>query len=70
VDHSKSVYPYRGHRGIFHLPVTQMLLRLSGRRASVSRENPFKSLGMQIAFVLGFSMLLLVPVGHLRLGLF
>jgi len=47
-----------------------MLLRLSGRRASVSRENSFNSLGMQIAFVLGFSMLLLVPVGHFRLNWF
>ena len=50
--------------GFFIFPVTQMLLHLSGRRASVSRENPFNSLGMQIAFVLGFSMLLLLPVGH------
>lgn len=46
-----------------------MLLRLSGRRASVSRENPFNSLG-KVAFVLPFSMLLLVPVGHYDLNLF
>ena len=56
--------------GFFIFPVTQMLLHLSGRRASVSRENPFNSLGMQIAFVLGFSMLLLLPVGHYELNLF
>src|SRR6202022_234884 len=48
--------------GFFIFPLTQMLLRLSGRRASVSKENQFNSLGMQIAFVLGFSILLLVPV--------
>src|SRR6478736_5219005 len=48
--------------GFFIFPLTQVLLRLSGRRVSVSKENPFNSLGMQTAFVLGFSMLLLVPV--------
>jgi hypothetical protein len=56
--------------GFFIFPLTQMLLRLSGRRASVSRENPFNSLGVQIAFVLPFSMLLLVPVGLYRLNWF
>lgn len=56
--------------GFFIFPLTQMLLRFSGRRASVSRENPFNSLGMQVAFVLPFSMLLLVPVGHYDLNLF
>jgi hypothetical protein len=50
--------------------LTQMLLRWSGRRASVSRENPFNSLGMQVAFVLPFSMLLLVPVGFYKLNWF
>ena len=34
--------------GFFIFPLTQMLLRLPGRRASVSRENPF-SLGAWIA---------------------
>jgi hypothetical protein len=47
-----------------------MLLRLSPRRASVTAENPFTSLGMQAAFVLPFSMLLLVPVGLYRLNWF
>jgi hypothetical protein len=47
-----------------------MLLRLSGRRASVSRQNSFSSLGMQVAFVLPFSMLLLVPVGLYQLNWF
>jgi hypothetical protein len=56
--------------GFFIFPLTQMLLRLSGRRASVSRENPFNSLAMQIAFVLPLSMLLLVPVGLYRLNWF
>ena len=56
--------------GFFIFPLTQMLLRLSGRRASVGRENSFRSLGMLVAFVLPFSMLLLVPVGQLRLNWF
>jgi hypothetical protein len=56
--------------GFFIFALTQMLLRLSGRRASVSRENSFNSLGMQVAFVLPFSMLLLVPVGFYKLNWF
>jgi hypothetical protein len=56
--------------GFFIFPLTQMLLRLSGYRASVSSENPFNSLGMQVAFVLPFSMLLLAPVGLYHLNWF
>jgi hypothetical protein len=56
--------------GFFIFPLTQMLLRLSGGRARVSKENPLHWLGMQVAFVLPFSMLLLVPVGHYRLNWF
>ena len=56
--------------GFFIFALTQMLLLLSGRRASVSRENPFHSLGMQVPFVLPFSMLLLVPVGFYKLNWF
>jgi Family of unknown function (DUF7010) len=56
--------------GFFIFPLTQMLLRLSSRRASVSTANPFTSLGMQVAFVLPFSMLLLVPVSLYRLNWF
>jgi hypothetical protein len=54
--------------GFFIFPLTQMLLRLSGRPASVSSENSFHTLGMQVALVLPFSMLLLVPVGYFRLN--
>ncbi|HET6178946.1 MAG TPA: hypothetical protein VFE61_18595 [Candidatus Sulfotelmatobacter sp.] len=56
--------------GFFIFPLTQMLLRLSGRPARVSKENPLHWLGMQVAFVLPFSMLLLVPVGYFRLNWF
>ena len=56
--------------GFFIFPLTHTLLRLSPRRASVSAENPFTSLGMQVAFVLPLSMLLLAPVGLYRLNWF
>ena len=56
--------------GFFIFPLTQTALRLSGRRAQVGRENPLHWLGMQVAFVLPFSMLLLVPVGLYRLNWF
>ncbi|HLJ49895.1 MAG TPA: hypothetical protein VKU01_27970 [Bryobacteraceae bacterium] len=56
--------------GFFIFPLTRMLLRLSGHSAGLSKENQFNSLGMQVAFVLPFSMLLLIPVGHYNLNLF
>ena len=56
--------------GFFIFPLTQMMLRLSGRPASVSKENSLNGLGMQVAFVLPFSMFLLVPVGLYRLNWF
>ena len=56
--------------GFLIFPLTQMLLRSSRRRTSVSTANPFTSLGMQVAFVLPFSMLLLVPVSLYRLNWF
>ena len=55
--------------GFFIFPLTTMLLRLSGR-APVSKENPLTNLGMQVAFVLPPSMLLLIPVGLYKLNLF
>jgi len=56
--------------GFFIFPLMQMLLRLSGRPARVSKENQLHWLGMQVAFVLPFSMLLLVPIGYFRLNWF
>lgn len=56
--------------GFFSFPLMQMLLLLSGHPARVSKENRLHSLCMQNAFVLGFSMLLLVAVGHYRLNWF
>jgi hypothetical protein len=54
----------------FLFPITQLMLRLAGGPASLSRGNPLGNLGMQVAFTLPLSMLLLFPVTELRLSLF
>ncbi len=56
--------------GFFSFPLMQIVLLLSGRPARVRRDNPFHWLMMQVALVLPFSMLLLVPVGLYRLNWF
>jgi hypothetical protein len=56
--------------GFFIFPVTEMLLRATGERTSLSASNSLRELGMQTAFVLPLSMPLLVPVGLYRLTWF
>jgi hypothetical protein len=56
--------------GFFIFPAVQALLRLTGRPASLAPGNPLGGLGMQLAFTLPLSMLLLVPVTEFRLNLF
>jgi len=56
--------------GFFIFPVTQLMLRLSGGPASLSKNNPLNYLGMQIAFTLPMGMLLLIPVTEFSLNLF
>jgi hypothetical protein len=56
--------------GFFIFPITQMMLRLAGGPTSLTKGNPLWNLGMQIAFTLPFSMLLLVPVTPFDLNLF
>jgi hypothetical protein len=55
--------------GFMIFPATELLVRLSGRK-KLSEDNTLWSLGMQVAFVLPFSMLLLVPVTQYRTNLF
>jgi hypothetical protein len=55
--------------GFFIFPLTQ-LLRLTAGPASLPSANPLGNLGMQIAFTLPLSMLLLVPVTAFRLNWF
>jgi hypothetical protein len=61
--------------GFFIFPATLLLLRLTGGPASPTignptKNNPLTKLGMQIAFTLPMTMLLLVPVTEFRLNLF
>jgi hypothetical protein len=56
--------------GFFIFPITQLLLRLAGGPSSLKSENPLGKLGMQIAFTLPMSMLVLVPVTEFHLNLF
>jgi hypothetical protein len=56
--------------GFFIFPLTQLALWISGNRASLRRENPLGALGMQVAFIVPISMLLLAPVTAYRLNWF
>ena len=55
--------------GFMIFPLTESLVRLSGRK-NLSEANTLRHLGMQVAFVLPFSMLLLFPVTQYRTNLF
>ncbi len=56
--------------GFLIFPLTELLLRVTGKRAPVSADNSLPGLGMQVAFVLPLSMPLLVPVSLYRLTWF
>jgi hypothetical protein len=56
--------------GFFIFPATLLLLRLTGSPSSPTKGNPLSQLGMQIAFTLPMTMLLLVPITEFRLYLF
>jgi hypothetical protein len=56
--------------GFFIFPMTELLVRTAGRRPPLSTANSLRQLGMQVAFVLPASMLLLLPVGLYRLNWF
>ncbi len=56
--------------GFFIFAITELLLRMAGARASLSAANSLRELGMQVAFALPFSMLLLIPVAMYRLTWF
>jgi len=56
--------------GFFIFPLTEVLLRVAGEKASMSADNSLRSLGMQVAFVLPLSMPLLIPVSLYRLTWF
>lgn len=56
--------------GFFIFAITELLVRIAGGAPSLSADNALRGLGMQTAFVLPFSMLLLFPVTLFRLNLF
>ena len=56
--------------GFFIFPITELLIRVSKGRSSLSIQNSLSQLGMQVAFVLPLSMPLLLPVSLYRLNWF
>lgn len=42
--------------GMFIFPMTQLALRILGRKAGLRRENPFNQLAMQSAFIIPFCL--------------
>jgi hypothetical protein len=56
--------------GFFIFPITETLVRTVGTRSKFSSGNSLPQLGMQVAFVLPFSMPLLLPVSRFDLNLF
>jgi hypothetical protein len=56
--------------GFFIFPITEILVRTVGTRAKLSSGNSLPQLGMQVAFLLPFSMLLLLPVSQFNVNLF
>jgi hypothetical protein len=56
--------------GFFIFPITELLVRTVGTRAKLDSRNSLPQLGMQVAFVLPFSMPLLLPVSLYRLNWF
>ena len=56
--------------GFFIFPATEFLLRFGGGKGPLTAPNSLRYLGMQVAFVLPFSMPLLVAVGLYRLNWF
>ncbi len=56
--------------GFFIFPITVLLVRTVGSRSKLSSGNLLPQLGMQVAFVLPFSMPLLLPISRFNLNLF
>jgi len=56
--------------GVLIFPITALLIRVAGGTKPLSAQNSLHYLGMQVAFVLPFSMPLLLPIGLYRLNWF
>jgi hypothetical protein len=55
---------------MFIFPLTQLLLRVMGRRALLSRENPMGQLAMQVAFTIPLNLLVVAGATLYRLNWF
>ena len=56
--------------GFFIFPITELLVRTVGSRLKLDSRNLLPQLGMQVAFVLPFSMPQLLPVSQYNLNWF
>jgi hypothetical protein len=56
--------------GFFIFPLTQLVLRLMGRPASLPKGHPMNALGMQVAFMLPLNLLLVAAATAYRLNWF
>ena len=70
LEQPSGVHHDLGAGGFFIFPVTELLIRFAGAKRPLSAANSLRHLGMQVAFVLPLSMLLLIPVGSYRLNWF
>ncbi|MGH7495405.1 MAG: DUF7010 family protein [bacterium] len=56
--------------GFFIFPLTQLLLRIMGRRSALDPGNPMRQLAMQVAFTLPLNLLLVAAATVHRLNWF
>ncbi len=56
--------------GIFIFPLTQLVLRLMGRRASLRKGHPMNQLAIQVAFILPLNLPLVAAATAYRLNWF
>ncbi len=56
--------------GAFIFPLTQLVLRVMGRRASLSADNPMSQLAMQVAFTIPVNLLVVAGATLYRLNWF
>jgi hypothetical protein len=56
--------------GVFIFPLTQLVLRLMGRPASLPKEHPLNQLAMQVAFTLPLNLPLVAAATAYRLNWF
>src|SRR5687768_14589840 len=56
--------------GVFIFPLTQLTLRLMGRRPGLDKDHPMNALGMQVAFTLPLNLPLVLVAAMYRQNFF